>query len=174
MIGPVASRPIPGVGPHAERGPVRRAFYSFGQSKAGRWYGINIGSRVDPPLLRITRGRFATTSLLPLVLLHVRGARSGELRTIPLVYFTEGDDVILIASSFGRAKNPAWYYNLLANPNVELTAGGVTVPYRSEQVDDEAERQRLFELGIANFEGYGNYERMAAERRIPVLRLSPR
>ncbi len=49
-----------------------------------------------------------------------------------------------------------------------------TVPYRSEQVDDEAERQRLFELGIANFEGYGNYERMAAERRIPVLRLSPR
>ncbi|MCB1008353.1 MAG: nitroreductase family deazaflavin-dependent oxidoreductase, partial [Acidobacteria bacterium] len=107
---------IPAVDPHAKRGLVRRAFYSFGQSKAGRWYGIKIGSRIDPPLLRLTRGRFATTSLLPLVLLQVRGARSGEMRTIPLVYFTEGDDVILIASSFGRAKNPAWYYNLVANP----------------------------------------------------------
>ncbi|MFN8150481.1 MAG: nitroreductase/quinone reductase family protein [Solirubrobacterales bacterium] len=169
----MAPRTIPAVDPNAERGPVRRAFYSFGQSKAGRWYGIKIGSRIDPPMLRLTRGRFATTSLLPLVLLHVRGARSGEIRTIPLVYFTEGDDVLLIASSFGRAKNPAWYYNLLANPDVELTAGGVTAPYRSEEVADEAERQRLFKLGVANFEGYGNYERMAGERKIPVLRLSP-
>lgn len=173
MIGSVPSRTIPGVDPHAERGPARRAFYSFGQSKAGRWYGIKIGSRIDPPLLRLTRGRFATTSMLPLVLLHVRGRRSGEIRTIPLVYFTEGDDVILIASSFGRAKNPAWYYNLVANPDVELTAGGITAPYRCEEVADEAERSRLFKLGVANFEGYGNYERMAGDRRIPVLRLSP-
>lgn len=165
---------IPAVDPEAPRGPIRRAIYAFGRSTAGRWFGINIGSRIDPPLLRLTGGRFATTSMLPLVLLGVRGRRSGELRTVPLVYYTEGDDVILIASSFGRAKHPAWYLNLAANPDVELTAGGVTAPYHAEQVPEGPERDRLFELACANYAGYGDYEEMAGERRIPVLRLSPR
>lgn len=165
---------IPSVDPEQPRGPLRRTLHSFGQSSAGRWYGINIGSRIDPPLLRLTGGRFATTSALPLVLLRVRGRKSGELRTVPLVYFSDGDDVILVASSFGRAKHPAWYLNLIANPDVELTAGGVTAPYRCEQVAEGPERDRLFELARANYAGYGDYERMAGERRIPVLRLQPR
>jgi deazaflavin-dependent oxidoreductase (nitroreductase family) len=112
--------------------------------------------------------------MLPLVLLNVRGRKTGELRTVPLVYFTDGDDVILIASSFGRAKNPAWYLNLRANPDVTLSAGGVTAPYRAEQVPDGPERDRLYELARANYAGYGDYEAMAGERRIPVLKLSPR
>lgn len=169
-----AATTIPAVDPRQPRGPLRRAFHSFGQSSAGRWYGINVGSRIDPALLRLTGGRLATTSALPLVLLRVRGRRSGELRTVPLVYYSDGDDVILVASSFGRAKHPAWYLNLLANPDVELTAGGVTAPYRSEQVAEGPERDRLFDLARANYAGYGDYERMAGDRRIPVLRLRPR
>ena len=169
----MSSDRIPAVEPAQPRGIFRRAFHSFGQSAAGRWYGINIGSRIDPPLLRLTRGRFATTSMLPLVLLRVRGRKSGELRTIPLVYYTDGDDVILVASSFGRASHPAWSHNLIANPDVELTAGGVTAPYRSEQVPEGPERERLYELAKKNFAGYGNYETMAGERRIRVFRLSP-
>jgi deazaflavin-dependent oxidoreductase (nitroreductase family) len=109
---------------------------------------------------------------MPLVLLAVRGRKSGELRTVPLVYFTDGDDVILVASSFGRAKNPAWYLNLVANPDVELTAGGVTAPYRAREAQGE-ERERLFALARANYEGYGNYQVMAGERRIPVMVLAP-
>lgn len=165
---------IPKVDPTEERGPFRRAFHAFGRSSAGRWYGINVGSRIDPPLLKLTGGRFATTSMLPLLALKVKGRKSGEIRTVPLVYFTDGDDVILIASSFGRAKHPAWYLNLVANPDVELAAGGVTAAYRSEQVPEGPERDRLYDLARANYAGYGDYEDMAGDRRIPVLRLSRR
>ena len=98
--------------------------HRFGMTGAGRWFGIEVGSRVDPFLLRVTGGRFATTSFFPLVLMSVKGRKSGELRTVPLVYFTEGDEVILTASSFGRAKHPAWYLNAVAAGRVELRAKG--------------------------------------------------
>jgi len=163
---------IPPIDPNRESGRLRRGFDAFGMSAAGRWYGIEVASRIDPPLLRLTRGRFATTSMLPVVLLRVRGRKSGELRTVPLVYFSDGDDVILVASSFGRAKNPAWYLNLVASPEVELTAAGVTGRYRARQVEGP-ERARLYELARRNYAGYGDYEVMAGERRIPVLALSP-
>jgi deazaflavin-dependent oxidoreductase (nitroreductase family) len=163
---------IPAIDPHRSRGRVRRALYSFGMSGAGRWYGINVASRIDPALLKLSGGRFATTGMMPLVLLRVRGRKTGELRTVPLVYFTDGDDVIIVASSFGRAANPAWYLNLVANPDVELTAGGVTAPYRAREATG-AERERLFELARHNYEGYGNYQAMAKDRTIPVMVLSP-
>jgi deazaflavin-dependent oxidoreductase (nitroreductase family) len=161
------------IDPDRKRGRVMRALYSFGMSDAGRWYGINVASRIDPPLLRLTGGRFATTGMMPLVLLRVRGRKSGELRKVPLVYFTDGEDVVLVASSFGRASNPAWYLNLVADPDVELTAGGVTARYRAREATG-AERDRLFALARRNYEGYGNYEILAGERQIPVMVLSPR
>ncbi len=164
---------IPPIDPTSERGRAREAFHRFGTSDAGRWYGINIASRIDPVLLRITRGRFATTSMLPLVLLKVRGRKSGELRTVPLVYFTDGEDVILVASSFGRAKHPAWFLNVMANPDVELTAGGVTGRYHARRVVEADDRARLYELACRNYSGYGDYEELAGDREIPVLALSP-
>jgi deazaflavin-dependent oxidoreductase (nitroreductase family) len=163
---------IPSIDPTRERGRVQSAFHAFGTSDAGRWYGINVASRIDPLLLRVTGGRFATTSMLPLVLLRVRGRKSGELRTVPLVYFTDGEDVILVASSFGRAKHPAWYLNVIASPDVELTAGGVTGRYVARRVEG-GERARLYELARRNYSGYGDYEELAGDREIPVLALLP-
>jgi deazaflavin-dependent oxidoreductase (nitroreductase family) len=163
---------IPAIDPGRHRGPLKRAFEAFGTSSAGRWYGIEVASRIDPALLRLTRGRFATTSMMPIVLLKVRGRRTGELRTVPLVYFSDGDDVILVASSFGRAKNPAWYLNLRANPDVQLTAAGVTGDYRARFAEG-AERARLYDLARKNYAGYGDYEVLAGEREIPVVVLSP-
>ena len=121
---------IPAVDPTRERGRLTNALHSFGMSRAGRWYGIHVGSRIDPLLLKLTRGRFATTSFFPLVLLRVRGRKSGELRTVTLVYFTDGEEVILVASSFGRARHPAWFHNLMAAGEVEIEAGGVRAGYR--------------------------------------------
>lgn len=170
MIGP-RSR-IPPIDPTRERSRLERVLQSFGTSAAGRWYGIEVASRIDPPLLRLTRGRFATTSMLPLVLLRVRGRRSGELRTVPLVYFTDGEEVILVASSFGRARHPAWYLNVVAHPEVELTAAGVTGRYRA-RITAGPERRRLYELARRNYAGYGDYEVLAGDREIPVLALAP-
>lgn len=146
----------------------------FGMSKAGTWYGIKIMSRLDPKLMKLTRGRVTLGGkALPTALLTVPGRKSGVERTVPLVYFFEGDDVILMASSFGRPKFPAWYHNVKAHPEITLTAGGVSERYRATEVEGP-ERDALYEKAKQVYEGYGLYEeRTAGIRRVPVLRLTP-
>ena len=145
----------------------------FALSKAGLWYGINVAARVDPKLMKLSRGRVNLGGgVLPTLLLTVPGRRSGVERTVPLVYFSDGDDVILIASSFGRPKLPAWYHNVTAHPEVTLTAGGVTERYRSTEVHGP-ERDALYEKAKQVYAGYGMYEEWTAGvRRVPVLRLT--
>jgi deazaflavin-dependent oxidoreductase (nitroreductase family) len=146
----------------------------FAMSKAGTWYGINVASRLDPRLMKLTRGRANLSgNLMPTVLLTVPGRKSGVERTVPLVYFSEGDDVILMASSFGRPKFPAWYHNVRAAPEVTLTAGGVSERYRATEVEG-AERDALYAKAKQVYEGYGIYEeRTSGIRKVPVLRLKP-
>ena len=147
---------------------------AFGMSNAGNWYGIKLAARVDPKLMKLTGGRANLLgNLLPTLLLTVRGRKSGAERTVPLVYFSDGDDVILMASSFGRPKFPAWYHNIKASPEVTLTAGGVSERYRATEVEGP-ERDALYEKAKGVYAGYGLYEeRTAGVRRVPVLRLSP-
>jgi deazaflavin-dependent oxidoreductase (nitroreductase family) len=163
---------IPLVDPTEQPSGFKRGMHALGMSSIGRSYGINVASRIDPVLLRLTGGRFATTSFFPLVLRTARGRRSAEPRTVALVYFTHGDEVILTASSFGRAKHPAWYLNATANPEVELSVGGRWGRYLVRETQG-AERDRLFELSKRLYAGYGLYEQRATERTIPVLALRP-
>ena len=144
-------------------------------SPAGRWFAINVASRIDPFLMRVTNGRFSSFGRAPILLLAVRGRKSGELRTTPLLYYTEGDDVILVASNFGREAHPAWYHNALAASHVTLTSGGRSGHYRASEVTDEEERHRLF-LGFERLTRvYTNYVGLAESygRRIRVLRFTP-
>jgi deazaflavin-dependent oxidoreductase (nitroreductase family) len=162
---------IPPVDPTRPPSRVTKAVHRVGMSSAGRWFGINVASRIDPALLRITGGRFATTMFFPLVLLTVPGRRSGEPRMVPLVYFTDGDEVILTASSFGRDEHPAWYLNVKAHPVVELAARGARGRYIARETQGE-ERDRLFALSTRLYAGYGLYEERVGEtREIPVLAL---
>lgn len=164
---------IPPVDPTQPPSGSKKLMHRVGMSKAGRWFGIEVGSRVDPVLLRLSRGRLATTSFFPLVLMTVPGRRTGTARTVPLVYFTQGDEVILTASSFGRAENPAWYLNAKAHPEVELSAKGRKLPFVVREAEGE-ERDRLFALSKRLYAGYGLYEQRATQRTIPVLALRPR
>lgn len=140
----------------------------------GRSVGIHLAANVDPFLMRISGGRVATTAYFPLVTLLARGRKSGTERRTPLVYFTQGGEVILVASSFGRERHPAWYYNATANPEVELIARGERLPYRVRETEGD-EREHLLDLAEQLYAGYGSYrERTAGVREIPVLALSPR
>jgi deazaflavin-dependent oxidoreductase (nitroreductase family) len=158
------------VDPTRSPGRMGRMLHRVAMTEAGRWYGMNVASRIDPWLLKLTRGRFATTMFFPLVMLITRGRRSGQPRTVPLLYFTHGDEVIVTASSFGRAKYPAWYHNAKANPEVELIARGRRLPCIARETEGE-ERDRLFALVKQLYGGYGRYEQMASNRTIPVLAL---
>jgi deazaflavin-dependent oxidoreductase (nitroreductase family) len=153
----------------------RRAMTAFALTRLGRWYSSQLGARIDPWLLRATRGRMHhARGVIPVVLVVARGARSGAERAVPLLYFSDGDDVILVASSYGRARYPAWYYNLKANPDVRLEAMGHSHPYSAREAEGE-DRDRLFELAKKVYSGYSDYERRTSGvRRIPVMRLSPR
>jgi deazaflavin-dependent oxidoreductase (nitroreductase family) len=170
----MASMSIPAIDPNLPASRVRAAMTSIALSGPGTWFYSQVAARIDPWLARASGGRLSSTlGMLPLVLLTVRGARSGIERTVPLVYFTDGADVILIASSFGRPKYPAWYHNLKANPEVRLEAMGRRGSYVAREVDGE-ERDRLYGLAQKLYSGYGDYEqRTSGIRRVPVLRLSP-
>jgi deazaflavin-dependent oxidoreductase (nitroreductase family) len=165
--------PIPRVDPDKPPSRTKRLLTRFALSKAGFWYGIKVASRFDPKLMKMTGGRVNLGGgVLPTVLLTVPGRKSGVERTVPLVYFSDGDDVILMASSFGRPKLPAWYHNVKANPEVTLTAGGVSERYRASEAEG-AERDALYAKAKQVYEGYGVYEdRTAGVRRVPVLRLT--
>ena len=162
------------VDPTAEAGPVKQLLMRISNTGFGRRVGIDLAAKVDPLLLRASGGRIATTAFFPVVTLIARGRKSGQERQIPLVYFTRGDEVILIASSFGREKNPAWYYNATASPQVELLVKGDRLPHSVRETEGE-EREQLLDLAEQLYAGYSNYrQRTAGIREIPVLALSPR
>lgn len=150
-------------------------------------------SRVDPmrpvdrmwPLLRRLMGGHgaiyrATNGLVghrfpglpPTLLLDHVGARSGRLRTTPLVYVEDGDDVVLVASKGGHPKHPAWYHNLRANPEASVQIGSERRPVHARLAAPE-ERGRLWSKAVAVWPGYDGYQRRT-EREIPLLVLEPR
>jgi deazaflavin-dependent oxidoreductase (nitroreductase family) len=165
---------IPRVDPQASPSRFKRALTAFALTEVGTWYSSQVGARIDPWLVRVTRGRVDSAfGQIPIVVVTVRGARSGIERKVPLLYFTDQDDVVLIASSYGKAKFPAWYYNIKANPEVRLEAMGRSGTYVARETDGE-DHDRLFELAKLVYTGYSDYEqRTAGIRRIPVMRLSP-
>lgn len=130
-----------------------------------------IAPRVDPPLLRLTGGRVSSVYPVPVMLLTTTGAKTGKPRTLPLVYLDDGDAIILIASNYGRTSHPAWYRNLVANPKVEVLAGKKSGTYSASEITDAAERDRVWDLALDMYAGYGDYEGRAGDRTIPVVRL---
>jgi deazaflavin-dependent oxidoreductase (nitroreductase family) len=162
------------IDPTADQGWFRRFAHRVSNTKLGRGFGIGVAARADPVLMKLSGGRLAFTAFFPLVRLATVGRRSGLERIVPLVYFTQGDEVILVASSFGRGRHPAWYHNVVAQPEVELIAGGRRLPYVARETEG-AERERLLELANRLYAGYGTYrERTTGVREIPVFALRPR
>jgi deazaflavin-dependent oxidoreductase (nitroreductase family) len=109
-----------------------------------------------------------------LVLLHHRGARTGVERVSPLAGIkVDGDTWLLAASKGGAPDNPAWFYNLLAHPDVEIeTPDDGTVPVHATQLTG-AEREEGWARFTARSEGFRSYEQRTA-RTIPVIRLARR
>lgn len=135
---------------------------------AGTWFLKHVSKRIDPWLLRASRGRVSTIMVTPVVLLTTTGARTGRARTVPLVYFTDGDRVVLMASNYGGRRHPAWYRNVCANPEVTMTAGGRSGRYVGRAAEGE-EYERLWSLAQRLTRVYARYQGMTEGRTIPVL-----
>jgi|SRR4051794_31223744 len=168
----MATRELAYVDPAARRGFLYRAYAAVVGARPMGWVSRLLVWKVDPVLLRLSRGRFGFGLLLPTALLETRGARTGQSRRNGVIYFHDGDRVVIVASKLGLPQHPAWFHNLSANPDVRL--GGR--PFRAEVVSDEAERARLWELADRVFPAYASYRARAAKagRTIPIVRLHPR
>ncbi len=141
-------------------------------SPPGTWLYLHVFPHIDRPLLRLSRGRLSIAVGQPVLLLETVGARSGLRRETPLVYTASGEDVVLVASNGGRPGHPAWYHNLRAHPEAELTLRGRRGRYRAREAEGE-ERQKLWDRALEVYPGYDTYQRRTGGRRIPVMVLSP-
>jgi len=127
-------------------------------------------------LYRTTGGRLGHT--IPgvpgrmLLLDHV-GAKSGVKRTSPLLYIGDGDDVVIVASKGGFPKNPAWFHNLVANPDTTVQIGSERRPVHARVANPE-ERERLWPMAVKAYHGYEDYQARSRGREIPLVILSPR
>ena len=107
----------------------------------------------------------------PLLLLTTTGARSGEPRTTPVAYSTDGDRFIILASKGGAPTNPAWYFNLVAHPTVtvELGTGQSLERFQARAtVAEGQERERLFAHHAELMPGFADYQ-VKTTRQIPVI-----
>jgi len=107
----------------------------------------------------------------PLVILHSVGARSGEPRTNIMMYQADGDRYLIFASKAGADDNPAWYWNLKANPDARIEVGDDIVDVHATELDGD-ERDQKYALQAERYPGFADYERKTS-RTIPVVALTP-
>jgi deazaflavin-dependent oxidoreductase (nitroreductase family) len=159
------------VDPHKRRGRLYLAVARFSTTRLGTWLAVHVAWKLDPRLLKLTRGRISTAWPLTAALLETRGRRSGKPRRTATLYFHDDDRVTLIAALRGWPRHPGWYHNLCKHPDVVF--GGH--PFRAEVVHGEAERRRLWDLADRVYPQYANFREEArrAGRVIPIVQLIP-
>ena len=108
----------------------------------------------------------------PLLLLTTTGAKSGQRRTMPLMYLRDGDRVFVFASKGGAPTNPDWYHNLLAHPEVMVELGDQTYTATAKPVTGE-ERDRIFAKWAEMYPQFREYQENTT-RVIPVIELERR
>jgi deazaflavin-dependent oxidoreductase (nitroreductase family) len=155
----------------AQANVMQRLNRRFAASGPGSWFFARVLHRIDGPVHRATGGRYTLGSLLsglPVVMLTTKGARSGKARTVPVLGLPTPDGLAVIASNYGQARHPGWYYNLHADPSGEITVAGVTRPFRASVAEGDA-RERIWQYGLRIYPGWSQYEQRAAHRKIDIF-----
>lgn len=119
-----------------------------------------------------TKGTTLLETGLPCIIVTHTGNKTGAIRKIPLMRVKVDDGYVLVGSMGGQPKNPVWVYNLRANPDVEIRDGTEVVRMRVREVEDEAERERLWNAAAEAFPPYTEYQEKTT-RKIPVFLAEP-
>lgn len=140
---------------------------------------IKTMSALHTRMYRVTGGRLgknwrvgsAVRKPVPVCLLTTTGRKTGQRRTVPLVFMQDGANVVLVASKGGLPENPHWYGNVKANPDVEIEIGRRRSSYRA-RVADPDERAALWPRLVAMYADFASYQTWT-EREIPVVICEP-
>ena len=137
-----------------------------------RWL-IKTMTRMHVLLHRLTGGRrFNTLAGDDVCFVSMKGARSGRSITIPLMYVPHGEGVLLVASQGGAPKNPVWYHNLVAHPDIEVRHRGRRMALRARLASAE-EKPSLWPVCDRHYAPYADYRRRTT-RDIPIFVCEPR
>jgi deazaflavin-dependent oxidoreductase (nitroreductase family) len=119
-----------------------------------------------------TEGTSLRDTGLPVIIVTNRGNQSGAIRKTPLMRVKDGNDYVLVASMGGAPNNPVWVYNLRADNNVEIRDETDVYTMRVREVQDDAERARLWDIAVEAFPPYEEYQGRTT-RKIPVFVAEP-
>jgi deazaflavin-dependent oxidoreductase (nitroreductase family) len=109
---------------------------------------------------------------LPVIIVTNKGNKTGAVRKTPLMRVADGNDYVLVASKGGAPQHPVWYHNLKADPNVEIRDIDVEQSMKVREVDDAAERSRLWAIAVQAYPPYQEYQDKT-DRQIPVFVAEP-
>ena len=115
-----------------------------------------------------TEGLTLRDTGLPVIIVTNQGRKTGAIRKTPLMRAVDGNNYILVASRGGAPKHPLWYHNLKADPNVEIRDKAEVYSMRVREVVDSAERKRLWDIAVAAYPPYQEYQDKT-DRVIPVF-----
>ena len=105
---------------------------------------------------------------LPVIIVTNQGNKTGAIRKTPLMRVKDGNNYVLVGSRGGAPKNPVWVYNLRVDGNVEIRDEADVYQMKVREVQDDAERARLWDLSVAAFPPYEEYQTRTS-RKIPVF-----
>jgi deazaflavin-dependent oxidoreductase (nitroreductase family) len=145
----------------------------LGHQKWFAWTAARMAP-LDAKVVKRTGGKFGLLGNygLPQCLLTTTGRKSGQQRTVTLLYGQVGDEIVLVGSNFGQSHHPAWALNLEANPEAVFAADGVATPMTARMVTDPDERERIWQAMYDIWPAYNAY-RGRAGREIKLFALSP-
>ena len=133
---------------------------------------MKVFSRINAWVFKASSGRWMSSfSGRPICVVTMKGARSNRWMDIPLMYVPFEDGVILVASMGGAPRHPTWYYNLVANPDIEVRAAGKTMKLSARQVEAD-EKDRLWPVCCEHYPDFANYQKRT-DREIPVFNCQP-
>jgi len=136
--------------------------------------GFKALNKTHQGILRLSGGRVGDSAFgMPAVELHTIGRNSGQVRsTMLMAPVVDGDRVVLVASKGGDDRDPDWYLNVVAHPEIELTMAGERRPMRARTATPE-EKAELWPQAVSAYKGYAGYQRRS-KRDIPLVVCEPR
>lgn len=150
------------------------AMQHIAASRPGAWLFARSLHHIDRALIRLSRGQVTLPGVvagLPVLTVTTTGARTGQRRTTPLLGIPVGEDMAVIGTSFGQPHTPGWYYNMCAQPRVEVAYRNRTVTAVAREADEE-ERKAIWSRAIKIYAGYDAYASRIKGRDIRIMILS--
>ena len=126
-------------------------------------------TKLNVALFRMSKGRLANKfpGGFPICIVETRGAKTGKIRRIALIHLPHGDTKLLVASQGGMYKNPVWYHNIVANPEILIMVDGQENAYRARQINDD-EKAALWPHLLSLYPEFDEYQ-ARTDRNIPVF-----